>query len=77
MSGLQLPDGKLLASPPPGRAGECLGVLVMKFKNLNVRGAVRQQVKKESEKETRLRLAAADMKPLTDYWSTGKNIKTK
>ena len=49
-----------------------MGAPVVKFKNLNARGAVRQQVKKESEKETRLRLAAADMKPLTDYWSTGK-----
>ena len=51
-----------------------MGVPVIK--NSNVRGL--RPVKKETEKELRLRLAAADMKPLREYWSKGKtNNKTK
>ena len=41
------------------------------MRNTNIRGMDRQ-VKKETEKERKLRLVAADMKPLSEYWSKGK-----
>ena len=48
-----------------------MGIPVIKsFKGANVR-AMAKPVKKETAQETRLRLAAADMKPLSSYWSKG------
>ena len=48
-----------------------MGIPVIKsFKGANVR-TMAKPVKKETAQETRLRLAAADMKPLSSYWSKG------
>ena len=47
-----------------------LGAPIM-MRNTNIRGMDRPAMK-ETERERKLRLAAADMKPLSEYWSKGK-----
>ena len=52
-----------------GKMMSALGAPILR--NINIRGLDRP-VKKETEKERKLRLVAADMKPLSAYWSKGK-----